>query len=275
MIPQRSRPAAARLVLLLSALLLMIFALLPGLRGRLGRLRGDPRAGSSAHRLASLPQIMIWAWERPEDLRSLPAGRVGVSFLAATVTLSADQVSVQPRRNDLRVASGTTLVACVRIEVDAQHPPALSSGQMAAASAAIAAATSIAGVSALQVDFDATTSERAFYARLLRDLRRGLPPAMPLSITALASWCMDDPWVAGLPVDEAVPMLFRMGPDAADVRVLLAQGRDFSLPVCRESIGISTDERLINLPAGRRRYVFSPEGWSESAIHALLTEGKP
>lgn len=61
------------------------------------------------------------------------------------------------------------------------------------------------GAVALQVDFDARASQHTFYARLLRDLRRQMPPSLPLSITALASWCSYDDWIRGLPVDEAVP----------------------------------------------------------------------
>jgi hypothetical protein len=201
------------------------------------------------------------------------ANRIGVSFLAETLTLEAGDVGVRPRLNSLRISPETPLVACARIEVDLRRPPSLSSAQAAAASAAIASLAVRRGTSAVQVDFDATVSERRFYADVLRDLRRRLPPDMPLSITALASWCMDDPWIAGLPVDEAVPMLFRMGPDAEDVRVLLAQGRDFTLAMCRESIGISTDEPIRDLPAGRRRYVFRPQGWSQSAVGALVAEG--
>jgi Protein of unknown function (DUF3142) len=276
MIRPHPGPAAGKIVMALDALLLLAsIVLVAGFRHSLARAGRAPVATPSSRRLASLPQTIVWAWERPEDLRALPPGRAGVSFLAGTVTLSADRVNVQPRRNSLRVAGHTPLVACVRIEADPRRPPALSAGQMAATSAAIAAAASPAGVSAVQVDFDATTSERGFYAGLLRDLRRRLPPALPLSITALASWCLDDPWIAGLPVDEAVPMLFRMGPDAEDVRVLLAQGRDFGLPVCRESVGISTDEQLRDLPPGRRRYVFSPGGWSPRAVQAVIAEEKP
>jgi hypothetical protein len=83
---------------------------------------------------------------------------------------------------------------------------------------------------------------------------------------------MDDPWIAALPADEAVPMLFRMGPDAEDVRLLLEQHRDFSLAVCKESVGISTDEPIRDLPSGRRRYVFRPDGWSPGAVGALVAE---
>jgi len=276
MIRPHSRPATGKAVIALGAgLLLISLAFVGGFRHSLARAGRVPVPPSSANRLSALPRTIVWAWERPEDLRFLPAGRVGVSFLAETVTLSGGTVNVRPRLNSLRVAPGTPLVACARIEVDSGHPPALSSDQMAVASAAIASMTNLAGIAAVQVDFDATVFERAFYAGLLRDLRRRLPSGMPLSMTALASWCMDDRWIAGLPVDEAVPMLFQMGPDAADVRVLLAQGRDFSLPVCRESVGISTDEPIRNLPPGRRRYVFSPKGWSPSALNALLAKERP
>jgi hypothetical protein len=234
----------------------------------------QPSAASEgrARRLAGLPPVILWAWERPEDLRFLPPKQVGVSFLAETVTLSGPNIRVRPRLQTLKVNPGTRLLACARIETDVKTPPELTPNQASATASALAALGNIDGVGAVQVDFDATASERRFYADLLHDLRRRLPSDMPLSITALASWCMDDPWIAGLPVDEAVPMLFRMGPDAEDVRLLLEQHSDFSLAMCRESIGISTDEPIHNLPAGRRRYVFRPQGWSQSAVSAVVAE---
>jgi len=53
----------------------------------------------------------------------------------------------------------------------------------------------------VQIDFDARRSQRRFYVRLLRDLRRRMPPSLPLSITALASWCAYDDWLSGLPIE--------------------------------------------------------------------------
>jgi hypothetical protein len=268
--PHLRRATGKALIVLSASLLLVSLALVGGFRRSLAGARHVVISNSSARRLSGLPPTIVWAWERPVDLRFLPAGRVGVSFLAETLTLSSGTLRVRPRLNALQVPKGTPLVACARIEVDSGHPPALSPDQAVAVSAAIASLANLPGIVAIQVDFDAAVSERTFYASMLRDLRRRLPPAMALSITALASWCMDDPWIAGLPVDEAVPMLFRMGPDVEDVHVLLGQGRDFGLAVCRESVGISTDEPIRDLPAGRRRYVFRPEGWSPSALDALL-----
>jgi hypothetical protein len=38
-------------------------------------------------RAGQLPAVMLWAWERPEDLSGIDSSRVGVAFLACTVFL--------------------------------------------------------------------------------------------------------------------------------------------------------------------------------------------
>ena len=115
-----------------------------------------------------------------------------------------------------------------------------------------------------QVDFDAKLSERDWYRQLLQELRRDLRASMPLSMTALASWCDRDGWVEGLPVSEAVPMLFRMG--AGEPKGT----RDFRLGACRASFGISTDELPADLPHGRRLFVFHPRAWDEAAYRGAV-----
>jgi len=124
-------------------------------------------------------------------------------------------------------------------------------------------------ISAIQIDFDARKSERGFYRDLLGHLRSRLPAGLPLSITALASWCVYDNWIGDLPVDDAVPMLFRMGVDDLQVRLHLEAGRDFQPEICRQSLGVSIDEPLRSLPAGRRLYVFNPKRWSPEAVRNL------
>lgn len=113
---------------------------------------------------------------------------------------------------------------------------------------------------------------------------------MPLSITALASWCIGDKWLTQLTpgtIDEAVPMLFRMGPDAANVARFLRSGEDFPVAACRESLGLSTDESLSQLllsgklAAGseplrdKRIYVFAPRAWAQPAGEKILGELQP
>jgi len=70
---------------------------------------------------------------------------------------------------------------------------------------------------------------------------------MPLSITALASWCAGDPWITGLPIDEAVPMLFRLGPDTRNIDAFLSH-RNITEPLCAGSVtGIVAASSTIRL----------------------------
>jgi Protein of unknown function (DUF3142) len=226
------------------------------------------RAGT--YGMSAVPPLVLWAWERPEDLRFLDPTRVGVAFLAATVRLGPKGVSYRPRMQTLQVAKETSLVAVVRIETAAGAALAPETARRVAGE--IARAGRLPGVVALQVDFDATTSERSFYRKLLVELRQQLPPSMPISITALTSWCIGDPWMSGLPIDEAVPMLFRMGVGQTEVTNWMRSGHDFREAACRTSVGVSLDEPWPALPSGRRTYAFSPSPWTERSFEKLLRE---
>jgi hypothetical protein len=220
--------------------------------------------------MKQVPRLVLWAWERPEDLRFINSDDTAVAFLADTIRIHADDVIIRPRFQPLLVPDKAKLLAVARIEAD--PGAALDHSQVARTAAAIASTASLPRVVAVQVDFDATVSQQAFYRDLLIDLRQRLGPATPISITALASWCLDDNWISGLPIDEAVPMLFRMGPGTNEVVTRISSGRDFSSALCRDSFGISSDERWASLPAGRRLYVFHPEPWTQHTELALRWE---
>ena len=211
--------------------------------------------------LPEFPRIMIWAWERPEKLDFIDPREAGVAFLARTVTVRRDMVSIHPRMQPLVVAPGTAMMAVVRVESQDPQP-----GARIALEHAILDATELNGVRALQIDYDAKASERDFYRGVIQDLRRVLPGSMPLSITALASWCEHDDWISGLPVAEAVPMLFRMGAEPYRGSEALRAGK------CQSSAGISTDEPLAEPPRGRRVYIFHPRSWSREELRAAIQE---
>jgi hypothetical protein len=216
--------------------------------------------------MAAAPRVILWTWERPDDLRFVDPERAGIAFLAGTMRLEADNAVFQPRLNSVRFPRGAFLIACVRIEPDRTHKPTLSPAQRAQAVQIISHVAALGGVKAVQVDFDAVVSERDFYAAMLADLRARVPASIPISITALASWCIGDNWISGLPVQEAVPMLFRMGPDRSSVETYLSDGGDFTADVCRSSLGLSTDEPLTRLPPGRRIYLFHTGPWNEKSV---------
>jgi hypothetical protein len=208
-----------------------------------------------------LPRLMLWAWERPVDLRGLEVS-AGVAFLAQTVTASSSAIVVSPRRQPLRVDPGTRLIAVTRIEAPGDAPSA--PGPVDEIARAIAKTAALPQVDGVQIDFDARVSQRSMYRQLLHAVRRLLPSETPLSMTALASWCLDDRWLDDLPIDEVVPMLFRMGPSEAPLRASLAS-RTLA-PQCRGAIGMSLDEPLTVSTSKKRLYAFNVSPWTDAAI---------
>jgi hypothetical protein len=209
--------------------------------------------------LPGMPHLILWAWERPENLTFIVPATTGAAFLAQTIFLNERGFTFRPRMQPLRVPRGTSLIAVVRIE---------SRGSNRARTEDIAGeilhVTEERGVRVLQIDFDARSSERTFYRTLLAELRTRLRPDMPLEITALVSWCLSDDWIGRLPVADAIPMFFRMGVDPHGISERLRE------PLCDSSVGISMDEDYRDVPRNRRVYVFNPRPWIESDYRALL-----
>lgn len=256
------RFTAARLLITATLLLLILFPARQNFRSANLRVSSD--------RLSQLPFLVLWAWERPERLRVAKSQKIGVAFLAKTIYLRGDKTVIRPRLQPLEVRDDTPLIAVARIEIDHRQPPTLSEEQSTNASKEIALLARLPQVVAVQVDFDASRSEREFYRRLLLELRKTLPETTALSMTALVSWCEGDNWLDQLPVDEAVPMLFRMGPERDQFLSQLSEGRAFRSKQCRKSIGVSTDEPLALPRTSDRLYVFNPEAWSAATIRKAM-----
>lgn len=217
------------------------------------------------------PRLILWAWERPEDLTFIDPGTTDVAFLAATVYLGGEEVNIRPRLQPLKLPKGTSPLAVVRIEVDRSRPPLLTKKQETLTVELLLGVARKPFLAGLQVDFDATTSQRIFYMRVLDSVRRQMPVGRKLGITCLASWCLDDQWACNLPVDERVLMLFRMGPEGPSVLAQLKKGRRFC-PVCTKSIGLSVDEPTTFVPDCQRLYVFNPRPWTRDELTRLERE---
>lgn len=216
-----------------------------------------------AGRMARLPRVTLWAWERRQDLRDVDVSRVAVAVLDRTVTIGLTAGS-EPRRNPVLLPEGVTRIAVVRVET--ARGAVLNGANRDAAVAAILMSAREPGEAALQIDFDATRSQRAFYRSLLEQVRVRMPASMPLSITALASWCSRDRWLSEVPIDEAVPMMFRMEPDRRRGPAEEFQIRE---PLCAGAVGVSTTEPWPEEIAGRRVYVFSDDGWQADSAEDI------
>jgi hypothetical protein len=226
-------------------------------------VRSGPRAFAG-----SMPARVVWAWEVPEQLQTLPA-TVGVAYLAETLLLG-ERMQIVPRRQPLRLAADAPVMAVVRIETARGFVD--SSEIQAETVAQLALVAHRPGTRALQIDFDAVSSQLGFYHEILRTLRPAMPNGTALSITALASWCGEPSWLHDLPVDEAVPMLFRMGgpePLAEDTR----ERYPLREPLCRGSRGFAVDEpwpaMLSALNPATRVYLFAPGPWRPDALQAV------
>lgn len=237
-------------------------------------LSGDQMTSHHARARIDLPPLVLWAWDRDDDLRFLDTRYTAVAYLAATVILRGDGVFLAPRHNPLLLPEGTTRVAVAHVETDRAEPAVLSAAQMRRFVDLLAALGNDLPHQILQIDFEALASQRAFFIDALAGLRRRLPDAT-LSVTALASWCLTESWTGRLAADEVVPMLFRMGPDGRRVREHFAHGGDFRSASCRASLGVASDELPPALPPGRRIYVFSARRWTAETYRTVRARIRP
>ncbi|MGH9449214.1 MAG: hypothetical protein ACRD11_01615 [Terriglobia bacterium] len=197
-----------------------------------------------------------------------------MSYLVKTIRVDENMLTVQRNLNGFRVPEGTWIMACAHIEGGGTFLPSASTKEVSELVSLLASLAKFPNAKAVQVDFDATVSQRGFYRKVLEQLRRSLPRSMPLSMTALASWCEEDEWISNLPVTEAVPMLFQMGSGGPSILLRFQAMGDFDEPLCRKSVGISTDEFAPRLPPGRRLYIFDPNGWTKAAFESAMARVK-
>jgi hypothetical protein len=219
-----------------------------------------------------MPSKIVWAWERPEDLKFLDAREFGVAFLAQTLFLEKGTVTPKPRRQPLEVAPGAYLIAVTRIETnkDSARRPDFSPDMIRKVAGLIVSTLELPDVKGVQVDFDAVVSERNFYRSMMNQLKGQLPHETPLTMTSLASWCTGDAWFSDFPVDEAVPMAFQMGTDEEKIKTYLRKGNDWVEPLCRGSYGIAVDDPLnIVFRPGRRFYYFKGGAWAKADLEKL------
>ena len=233
-------------------------------------LAPQPRTFAPMSFGSAMPATVLWAWEEPEDLTTIDPTRTGVAYLAESLTLS-DRVAIRPRYQPLSVAPGTSVMAVVRIQPTAsfKDTPTLRNATVEALTNLIH--SNPPGLRAFQIDFDATQSQRPFYTAILEQLRPQMPPGMPLSITALVSWCSrSDDWIATLPIDEAVPMFFRLGAHTKPHDSKLAYPIDELL--CRTSNGVSTDETWPTIAPTQRLYIFAPHPWTKDQLTTIRNQ---
>lgn len=208
-------------------------------------------------------RLVLWAWERAEDLRFAPDAEIAVQ--TGFIELAGDTIRARGRYFPLKSAKPPATVV-VHVQIDHTVPLRWSPALRANLAAAVRYYAGAAPAGRVQLDFEVRRSERQVLLDTLADLRAALPRATTLSMTALASWCMFDDWLQSAPVDEIVPMLFRMQKDGPAIMKMLANGGDFRNPRCRAALAISSDSPIPRAPPGRRVYLFNPRSWTAQSF---------
>ncbi|MDR3410250.1 MAG: hypothetical protein P4L87_04775 [Formivibrio sp.] len=218
-------------------------------------------------------RLYLWAWDRAEDLRWVASG-VGVAYFAAQLDARDRALIAIWRKAPLRVRPDTSLLPVLHVEGFARHVPrTLDEAAVELWAQALVDAARRTGSRAFQIDFEARSSQKEFYAHVLQRVRQQLPEDW-ISITALASWCGERAWLARLPVDEIVPMYFRMGP--AERQLWHARlAAPATLPArCRQAAGFATDEAGhadLSSTADFHEYLFSPRAWRPAMLEPYLS----
>lgn len=211
--------------------------------------RGLIEPASSADISDSLAHGVAWIWPGSNGPLSDVNGKVmpyrEAAVLTEALVLREYGVEHIGRTQGLPLPPGVRFLPVVHVEAAADAPANFTPPQREAIMAAVRRQAPIAAASSgwLQIDFEAPARERDAYRALLASVRQELPTGVRLSVTALAHWCAQGDWLDRLPVDEVVPMLYRLGSNAQDWRRRIAQG-DLSLAHrCRESaLGFATND---------------------------------
>lgn len=242
-------------------------------------LTGSLYAGSaSPQKPAKLapPKLMLWSWFAENDFRFLSDRGIGVAYLALSLRFEGlSEVTPSPRSMPVRISPNTYQMLVIRFDyrADAARRPAFSQRQRQLAVRMVAEMAALARPQAVQIDFDAPRSAWPFYRQMLADIRDRLAPDIFLSATALVSWCdTAQSWLAGLPVDEIVPMAFYMGQATPAIVTMLQRGGQFPFPGCRASLGVHLPPGdgpglLVRPRKGQRAYFFpGSQPWSPDAV---------
>ncbi|QSI33902.1 hypothetical protein GNX71_31775 [Variovorax sp. RKNM96] len=208
---------------------------------------------------ADPPRTLLWVWDRPQLFSAPPEG-MGIAYLHATVRLSGTQSRTTWRQWPLRIAPGITVIPVVHVTLDNLAPSPVDDTQQQAIARALEHAAAHSRSGWVQLDFEARRSQREAYVALLQRLQP-LRANVRLSATALASWCMSDPWLPAGLVDEVVPMYFRMDAESARIRQRLQATGAATVPACRDAAGLLLGEPWPALGGVKRRYVFHTGAW--------------
>ncbi|MFJ1269587.1 hypothetical protein ACD661_13555 [Legionella lytica] len=216
---------------------------------------------------------MLWAWEAPQDLRSIDPQTTGVALLILTISFEKSQITYYPRQQPLYAPPNTYLTAVVHIGTPPKN--LLSSTIVQLWALKIKNAYLRGAYKELQIDFDVGPSQHQFYQELLLTLRKELGGHTIISITALASWCTNDRWIlkADLPINYVVPMFFSLDTNQMRRnRFINRFDRQRLVAYCQGPIGLTTgNDWDVPIKTSQPIFIYNKGRWTKDALHKAHT----
>ena len=219
--------------------------------------------------------IVVWVWERPENFYFLKDKNVIFAYLSGTVTKTNNNLEYYSRRQPLRIPDNRQTISVIRIEDKSDNHKFTDEDLIDISDYVVKLCIERKSNISCQIDFDATESQIDFYKKLVVSVREQLPKDIKLSVTALVSWCtIDNPWFVDLPLDEVVPMFFRLGKDENLYWQKIKDGSLKINSVCQKSVGIATDEPVPNKVYLENKpiYIFNNVYWSPANWSIIKSE---
>lgn len=225
------------------------------------------------------PEVVLWSWEHKDDLSFIDRHKVAVACYAGTIVLGRDVATLKKRLNQLILPGDVFKFPVFRLE-NAHSNESPGRASFRSAVDLIAKYLAAEHFWQVQIDYDATVSDRKEYLRFLQELRTRLPGKTVISITALGSWCLDDKWLQDAPVDEVVAMMFSMGRGKDEALSILRREHLDSGSCSRQSLGLSINEpgtrrevlQLVGRRDTSRLYLFSSSVWTKQNYQELVAE---
>ena len=209
--------------------------------------------------------IVLWVWERPENLYFINDKNISFAYLSGTVTKADKNLEYYSRRQPLRIPDKSNTISVIRIEDRSKDHIFEDKNLPEISDYIVKSCIEKTSNTACQIDFDATESQIEFYKKLVVSVREKLPKEMKLSLTALVSWCVNDKaWFDELPIDEVVPMFFRLGREENIYWQRISEGRLNISNSCQKAVGVATDEPMPNKIYVKNKpiYIFNNGYWT-------------
>lgn len=214
------------------------------------------------------PTIVLWSWQVSDDLSFIDPNNTAVAPLLATIQVDCfSRLTIQPRINHLITPKNTILIPVFRLRI---APTLLDDDVVKQIVNVILSMSKQSQL--IQLDWDVKYSQRTLYKNIIERLTQNL---RKIALATLASNCTCDKWLESLPIEYAVPMLYRGGRDESrdfamtTIKEVFKRTGRWRIKKCRNNVGLIVNDEIYK-PQNHRLFVFNKLRWNKSTYDKLM-----